>query len=502
MKIDDKKENFKTKYSISMKDIHKPNKELFFDMDANKYFIKSENDIKLYESNLFGKKKAKINLPQTGFAKYNDRIMTNSIEKLSFKIDDSLYHPQSLRFEGYSQYPRPLIIPFSNIVHTKLQKNLKKDLIKTEGIFTTIKNKNILNKKTNKGLCFYTGTINNLVNTKNRESVLNKINDTISYENKNELNKHNELREVEKNALRKFRKKILSNSTNIIFGRKLKKPDEKFFRQFLINYNVYFNNPIKKNKLKKTDTETESNTKFNLDELYRILNKKKVQNRLNLLKKEMNLKLKESNKENSNNSNNGNNENDNNKNDGVNNSKSKIKEKIMNHINRSIDIENIKNINNKNFFDAILSNKNKFNSIEYESKTKYNNLLFDKNEENNNKDEKKGELNNNLGIRTLYDLDKKCLLEKKSLVGFNKPKIKDAYYRKYVPKYKSSINIYKKEWDLYKVVNPIKYKLDEEKELKEFKLFQDKLKKEKEILAMNMSKSRKNKCFSSSNIFL
>ena len=99
-------------------------------------------------------------------------------------------------------------------------------------------------------------------------------------------------------------------------------------------------------------------------------------------------------------------------------------------------------------------------------------------------------------------MDKKCLLEKKSLVGFNRPKIKAAYYRKYVPKYKSSINIYKKEWDLYKVVNPIKYKLDEEKELKEFKLFKDKLKKEKEILSINMSKSRKNKCFSSSNIFL
>lgn len=497
MKFDDKMENFKTKYSISMKNIHKPNKELFFDMDANKYFIKSEDDINLYESNIFGKKKAKINLPQTGFAKYNDRIKTNSIEKLSFKLDDSLYHPQSLRFEGYSQYPRPLIIPFSNIVQTKLQTNLKKDLINTEGIFTTKKNKNILNKKTNKGLYFYTGTINNLVNAKNREYVLNKINDTISYDSKNEFNKHNELREFEKNALRKFRKKILSNSTNIIFGRKLKKPDEKFFRQFIINHNVYFNNPIKKNKLKKSDTETESNSRFNLEDLFRILNKKRVQNRLNL-KKEMNLKLKEANKDNENNDNN----NINNEKEGMNNSVSKIKEKIMNHINKSIDAENIKNQNNKNFFNTILSNKNKFNSMEYESKTKYSDFLFDKNEENKNKGDKKGELSNNLGIRTLYDLDKRCLLEKKSLIGFNKPKIKDAYYRKYVPKYKSSINIYKKEWELYKVVNPIKYKLDEEKELKEFKLFQDKLKKEKEILAINMSKSRKNKCFSSSNIFV
>jgi len=305
------------------------------------------------------------------------------------------------------------------------------------------------------------------------------------------------MREFEKNALKKFRKKILSNSTNIIFGRKLKKPDEKFIHQFLINYNVYFNNPIKKNKLKKTDTETETNTKFNLEELYRVIKKKKVQNRLNLLKKEIKLKLKESNKDNENNDNNNNNDND-----GVNKSGSKIKEKIMDHISKSIDIENIKKKNNKNFFNTILSKKNKFNSIEYESKTKNSDFLYDKTEENKNKDNKKEELNNNLGIRTLYDLDKKCSLEKKSLVGFNRPKIKDAYYRKYIPKYKSSINIYKKEWDLYKVVNPIKYKLDEEKELKEFKLFQDKLKKEKEILSMNMSKSRKNKCFSSSNIFL
>ena len=125
------KDRIKKNISLSMKNLHDPTKQILFDIDKDKYFLKNENSIKLYESNKFGQKKPKLNILQTGYAKYNERIQTNSIDKLNFKIDDSLYHPQSLLFEGYTQFPRPIVIPFSNIeliilkkiiIFSKLQK--------------------------------------------------------------------------------------------------------------------------------------------------------------------------------------------------------------------------------------------------------------------------------------------------------------------------------------------------------------------------------------------
>ena len=58
------------------------------------------------------------------------------------------------------------------------------------------------------------------------------------------------------------------------------------------------------------------------------------------------------------------------------------------------------------------------------------------------------ENNNNIDIRTFSDLSKNCYIEKKLLMGFIKPELKERRYRKNVPKYKSTINIYKKEWEM------------------------------------------------------
>ena len=505
--------------SISMKVLYTPSKQLLFDMDKNKYFIKNSESTKLFESNLLGKKKVQINLPQTGLATYSERIKTNSVDKISFKVDDSLYHPQSLRFEGYSQFPRPLVLPFSNITKTKLQKNLISDLTKNDGIFTLPKNKEILNKKTNEGLYFYSGTINNLVNTKNKEYVLKKINDTLEYEeNNNKLNYKEKMRNHEKNALKKLKRKILTNSTNNIFGRKLKKPDDKFINQYNINYNVYFNNPIEKNKLKNENT---IESKFYFEELYNTLSKKRVQKKLNY--NELNLEIKEEI-----------NNNINSKNYFLN--KNRVDSKIKNKFNRNlfydsrnntqdknkiinINIQGINNsitntattthtnikkeTNNNNFFNSLLLSKNKFNTLENKSKLNYEELLSEENRNlkdfSNNNYNKEG-LNNILSIRTLNDIKKKCFNEKKLLKGFIRPIIKEAHFRKSLPKYNSAINIYKKELDIYKKVNHIRYKLDEEKELREIKLIKEKLNKEKEVLHCNLAKSRKNKFFSSSNL--
>lgn len=467
------KNNYQKTFSNSMKSLHQSEKQILFDMDKGKYYLKNNDNIKIIESNLFGKKKAQVNIEQTGIAKYSNRINTNSIEKLKFKIDNSLYHPQTSRFEGYSQFPRPLITPFANSVSkTKLQKNLIKEITKTDAILTVQKNKNVLNKKTNEGLPYYSGTINNLVNTKNREYVLKKINDGLT-DNKNLLEKRDKTMD---NILNKLKKNILTNSTNTIFGRKLKKPDNKFVEQFNINYNIYFNYPIKKQKNK----NVEKDSKVYFRDLYEALNKDRVKKKLNIRKKEkaMNSDIKNKSKNESNSFH-----------------KNVIKEYVYHTPRNNIvqQNENKKMINtdqrviqnychdkNRNYLDTIMKNKNKFNTV-YKLKEKYDNL---------SSNDKKEEMSS---IRTLTNIYQKCNLEKKLLNGFIKPIIKEVHFRKTVPKYNSTANIYKKEMELYKIVNPIRHKLDEERKMKELKLIQEKVEKERDFDAFYMSKSRKNK---------
>ena len=467
------KNNYQKTFSNSMKSLHQSEKQLLFDMDKGKYYIKSNDNIKINESNLYGKKKAQINVAQTGIAKYDNRISINSIEKLSFKIDNSLYHPQTSRFEGYSQFPRPLITPFSNSVNkTKLQKNLIKEIAKTYAILTVQKNKNILNKKTNEGLPYYSGTINNLVNTKNREYILKKINDGLT-KNKNLFQKRDKTMD---NILNRLKKNLMTNSTNTIFGRKLKKPDNKFVEQFNINYKIYFNYPIKKQRNK----NNEKDSKIYFRDLYDALNKDRVRKKLNIRKKEnyinSDIKNKSKNESNSFNKN-------------ITNEylyqtpKSNIIQKNEN--NKMINtaprvIQNYCYDNNKNYLDTLIKNKNKFNTI-YKLGEKYDDL---------SSNDKKEVIS---GIRTLTNIYQKCNLEKKLLNGFIKPIIKEVHYRKTVPKYNSTVNIFKKEMELYKIVNPIRHKLDEERKMKELKLIQEKVEKERDFDAFYMSKSRKNK---------
>ena len=499
------KEGIKKNISLSMKNLHNPNKQILFDIDKDKYFLKNENSIKLYESNKFGQKKPKLNILQTGFAKYNERIQTNSIDKLNFNIDDSLYHPQSLLFEGYTQFPRPVVIPFSNITKIKLQKNLINNLKKNNNFLKTSKNKNILNKKTNEGLCFYSGTINNIVNKKNKQYVLDKINNALSYdENRNIFNKKDKISSYEKNSLKKLKNKILTNSTNTVFGRKLTKPDDKFIRQFNINYNIYFNNPIKKLLLNKKETEIDSKLYFK--DLYRTLNKKSVQQRLNLSNNNLNIENINNHLKNQNIS----------TDKDINLTKTKTtnynEDKELSPIFTSYTTED-KNKNKKNLYKTNYINtdipkidttkdyfshiykedNNIFNTLENESMEKYKNLLSEDNERKNRMpislyNKYNNYESNSINIKTLSDINKNCYLEKKLLKGFIKPKIKERNYRKVAPKYKSTINIYKKEWEIYKLVNPIRHKLDEEKQLKELKFIKDRLNKGKDMISFGIQK--------------
>ena len=506
------KDEIKKNISVSLKNLKKLNKQFYFDIDKDKYFLKNEDNIKIYESNILAKKIPQINIQQAGFAKYPDRMITNSIEKLDFKIDNSLYHPQTLRFEGYSQFPRPIIAPFSNISKIKLQKNLIKNLRKNENIFKTPKNKNTLNKKINTGLIFYSGTINNIVNTKNKNYVINKINEGLAFdEKKNIFSKKENIREKDKKILKKLKNAILTNSTNIVYGRKLKKPDEKFLSQFKINYNVYFKNPIKKIKLKNSENETEKKNYF--EDLYITLNKKEVQHTLSLPNTKLFLNIDNNINSNDKKSRNANVTNNRNKTtifSQQNNLLRLMKKNTGKDLNYEQKTETKANKERKSdtiksYLDSLYSEKNNiFKKLEYQSKTQYKELLSEgdeqKQQENffsNNKLQKPGDYNY-LNIRTLSDLNSNCFKEKKLLTGFTKPKIKEINYRKTVPKYKSTFNIYQKEWEIHKLVNPLKYKLDEKKQSKELKFFKEKLEKGKDII--NSLKSRNNKLFDTSNI--
>jgi len=69
---------------------------------------------------------------------------------------------------------------------------------------------------------------------------------------------------------------------------------------------------------------------------------------------------------------------------------------------------------------------------------------------------------NKNNIHFFIDLKKNSKNEKKHLVGYVKPCKKEMpYIRKGKPKYKSTGELYKKELDLFKIVNPDKVKFEE-----------------------------------------
>ena len=79
-------------------------------------------------------------------------------------------------------------------------------------------------------------------------------------------------------------------------------------------------------------------------------------------------------------------------------------------------------------------------------------------------------------------INKNYKLEKKLLKGYIKKKIKEELnLRREKVKYKPFINIYKKELELLKLVNPASQKLDEEKEEKRLKALKRKLEKNREL---------------------
>ena len=91
-----------------------------------------------------------------------------------------------------------------------------------------------------------------------------------------------------------------------------------------------------------------------------------------------------------------------------------------------------------------------------------------------------------IDIRSFSIMNKNYKLEKKMLTGYVKPTLKEKlHFRKGNVKYEPFINLYKKELEMYKMVNPIRYKLFQEKEEKEMKYLKKRLEKSREISSAN-----------------
>ena len=475
---------------------YKPRKEILYDIDLNKYYLKYENNSKLFNSNIFG-----ANTPQTfsspkKLGSYKERVLSHSMDKINFKVDKSLYRPQSKRFEGYTQFARPLVVPFTNISQSKSRKYLYENIDKIKNVFLTPKNKSIVSKKLNQGLEFYTGTINNITDNKNKKIVIKKIDECLVEEQKaKEYNRGKTMEDGELRALRNIKKKLMTNSTNVIFGRKLKQPDKKFIQKFKINYNIYFRNPVKKFNTLQTDK------KDYFKSLYETLNKEEVKQNLSFM---------------------------NNKTSINNNVTKLIKSKMKNNRyilsahkpgNKSqtretretnlFDDKDIKknlheqskdlidNINSipKDYLDNLKKQKeNYFSHIENKSITHYKHLFTKEIEEEKmfHSIDDISHINFDNGkIHFINNMNKKYESEKKLLVGYIKPEVKEEVtFRKGIVKFKSFLDTYKKELELYKMVNPIQYKISEEKEQKEIKYLKKNLNKKRGISSAYSSKKK------------
>ena len=341
-------ENLTNKIFPHIEENYESGKRILIDSNGNKF-----------ECNLFGKKITKFNRNITGKANYSCRLHSNLIEKITNDFDDKMYRPQGTLFDGYFPFPNPKVSPFQNVV--KDNSLIIKELKKNPRISLN-KNKELLNIKHKHSLSYLTSTIyirdssvkNPIIKLIDDEI---KENDTMKKKNFGVTNYLNS----EIIELKNFKKKLIENNSDLIYGIKLKSPNDFIKEKYKLYYNVLF---------------------------------------------------------------------------------SKEKKKIK-YNNKSMD--NIKLLN------ETLSHKH----------------LFD----NKKKDNK---------IKTLREMINKCKYDNKLIEGYKKEKIKlKGNYQKHVPNFISMRDIYRKELELRKKVDPEGCKREEERIMKDKMFFEKKKQNEK-----------------------
>jgi len=437
-------------------------KEIIYDIDKGKYYLYDKENNRINSTNFYASKIQNIKISHLGKMSYDERLKNNSIEKINYKIDDSLYHPRSKYFDGFSQIPRLLVQPFSNTKAAKAQNELINSLNKNK-VISLKKVKKLLDKKRDENLkCldYYTGTISDVVNNKSKNALLNKITNSIVNDN---------LSQKEIESLNKMKNNLLLNSTYVINGKKIIKPKEIFQKRYKINHNIMFINPVKElSKSKDKDKSINLNT-YNL--LYKSINN----NSLTRIKDKYinNYKFKGENKE------------------------KRARPKSVINI-RSDNPKLIDNIFNKKSNSIFLPEKLELKNEEskrYDTEEDYFDIFNQNKNINKNKNNFKShsmiEKINKNNIHFFIDLKKNSKNEKKHLVGYVKPSKKEMpYIRKGKPKYKSTGELYKKELDLFKIVNPDKVKFEEEEDKRSLNNIKKKLEKSRVLQIIKYKKSK------------
>ena len=526
-------------------------KNISFIMDTGKYIL-LDNKGNHYICDMFGQEQPLFKRNISGFINgeqrkklKKDKSLPN-VMKSNYSQDNinnkkkeeetKSYYPLIKRFDGYTQFPRPLCPPFTNIPDNILNDNYKRLLIsQVESKFNVEENKKIFSlKKERIGLSYITSNIKGYIdkekekkdmendNNKKKNDKLFLINMIDNTVNDYKIKYNCGLNELLKNhsmirALLNLKKNLINNNdTNLINGKKLKEPNDYIINEYKIihnNLNDYYKQ-IKINKDKKRILKCFSQMDIkrykninnnendnNISKIFKktsinksTINSKEVSSTINndydkkTIPKKIFMILNKGNKTNLLN------ENKNKENENNNDSK---------YFNEIIDDNDIKNIYEEQETKETLGNK-------------YNNILNRNCTNESNKDdnlsvisflnEKENEkyIKFNKKVRYLKTLKKNSEEEKKHLIGYKKEEPKKIKIlnlnEEEQPKYRDFAEIYKKEQETFEKCNPIIYsiqKKNNDNELKKllrkmhFKKLNEKIKLKGKTFTINKSFSKK-----------
>ena len=436
-------------------------KELIYDINKDKYYLyennidnKNNNNInkknKIYQSNILGKKIIKLNNNFIGKLSYQERLNKNLIEKFERKYDETIYHPRIKYFNGFSQIPRPVSQPLFNyrskdkenkqIIQSK--ENIVNYIKNKENIISDNKYKEILNrnssndKKAPESLNYFSISIADEINSKNKRKQRNNVIKFINISVNNvELNSNQKL------SLNEFKTNLLINANKETDRTKSTKPNEIFKNEYKANSNIMLVYPFR---------YSQSNHDFSINsKIYSMLYNSINNNKLTRL---------------------------------IHNNGFLIKKRKINKSKIKFDLKrpnSVINITNKN--QLFIPQKREFNKIQskrYDTEREYK-------EKFNNKNDK-----NNINIHSMENINQLFVSEKRHISGYKKPWKKPRIFIKSGnPRFRSGKDVYKKELDLLKLVNPEVIKREEDENKKRNQYLKRKLENDRQI---QLIKDKKN----------
>ena len=231
--------------------------------DSGKLIL-SDNYNHHYSCDLFGRIKKKFLPNVTGQVSYQERkIKTEEKYRMSkttnnFSIGEKgliEYYPQTRKFDGYFNFPKPISPPFCNIPDYTMNSKTKNELIShLEKYFSDPKSKKyVSNEKRDIELAYLTGDLNEFDCLKvDSEKLLILIKNTlnsIKEEYALKMNIFNKVPIVK--ALKQFRKYIKENKESIMINNHiLRKPNSFIKKKYDVVYRTITNFGLKKDKLR------------------------------------------------------------------------------------------------------------------------------------------------------------------------------------------------------------------------------------------------------------